>query len=150
MEDPSLRGAIQIVGQLSGRAFASCTAAVQVCNPSPTTADGAVSMTSIGAAWNSLPVAVDDSATGRAGFPVKISVLANDSDADGDSLTVTGVSDPPNGSAVINADNTVTYDPDGCFVGTDTFSYTISDGNGGTDTALVSVTLRKTSRRSSI
>jgi large repetitive protein len=79
---------------------------------------------------------------------VKISVLANDSDLDGDSLTVTGVSDPPNGSTVINTDTTVTYDPNGCFVGIDTFSYTISDGNGGTDTGIVSVRMRQASRRS--
>jgi hypothetical protein len=93
---------------------------------------------------------VDDSASSRVGFPVRIDVLANDSDRDGDPLTVSAVSDPPNGSAVINADNTVTYDPDGCFTGTDTFTYTISDGQGGTDTGLVSVTLRKASRRTSI
>jgi hypothetical protein len=103
-----------------------------------------------GLARNRRPLAVDDSASGRAGFRVTIDVLANDSDADGDSLTVTGVTDPPNGMAMINTDNTVTYDPDGCFVGTDTFTYTISDGNGGTDSATVSVRMRKTSRRSSI
>ncbi|HET6770256.1 MAG TPA: Ig-like domain-containing protein [Actinomycetota bacterium] len=147
---PVPQGTIQIVGQLSGRAFASCPLTFGVCNPSRTTADGVATMTNIEATWNSAPVAVDDSASGRAGFPVRINVLANDSDVDGDSLTISGVSDPPNGSAVINADNSVTYDPNGCFVGTDTFSYSISDGNGGGDTALVSVQLRKTSRRSSI
>jgi hypothetical protein len=43
---------------------------------------------------------------------------------------VTWVSDPANGSAAINQDKTVTYDPDGCFVGSDTFIYTIDDGKG--------------------
>lgn len=103
-----------------------------------------------GSLRNRRPVAVDDSASGRAGFPIKINVLANDSDADGDSLTVSGVTDPANGSAAVNGDNTVTYDPDGCFIGTDTFNYTISDGRGLTDTGVISVRMRKTSRRSSI
>uniref|UniRef100_UPI002610B880 Ig-like domain-containing protein n=1 Tax=uncultured Christiangramia sp. TaxID=503836 RepID=UPI002610B880 len=67
--------------------------------------------------------------------PVQIDVLNNDSDPDGDELTVTEVTQPGNGSAVINTDGTVTYSPNANFNGTDTFTYTISDGNGGTDTA---------------
>jgi Bacterial Ig domain len=73
-------------------------------------------------------------------------VLANDSGSEGDSLIVTGVSDPLNGTATVNPDNTVTYDPDGCFAGTDMFTYTISDGRGGPDSATVTVRVRKTSR----
>jgi hypothetical protein len=100
---------------------------------------------------NCAPVAVDDTATTVNGFPVTIPVLANDSDPDGDTLTVTSVTDPPNGMAVNNNDGTVTYTPDCPLVtGFDTFSYTISDGNGGTDTGLVTVRNRKTSRRGSI
>jgi hypothetical protein len=49
------------------------------------------------------------------------------------------VSLPSNGTAVINADNTITYTPNSGFIGIDTFDYTISDGNGGTDTATVSI-----------
>jgi hypothetical protein len=99
---------------------------------------------------NCPPVAVDDTATTVNGFPVTINVLANDSDPDGDPLTVTSVSDPPNGTAVNNGDGTVTYTPDCGFFGTDTFGYSISDGQGGTDTGLVTVRNRKTSRRGSI
>jgi hypothetical protein len=99
---------------------------------------------------NRAPDAVDDSATTRVRIPVTINVLANDSDPDGDSLTVTMFTDPLGGSAVNNGDGTVTYRSDCGFSGTDTFSYTISDGNGGTDTALVSVRVRKTSRQGSI
>jgi hypothetical protein len=99
---------------------------------------------------NQNPVAVDDTATAMTGVPVTINVLANDSDPDGDSLTVTGVSDPPNGTATRNADNTVTYRSDCGFQGFDTFTYTISDGAGGTDTGMVTVRVRKTSRRGSI
>ena len=70
-----------------------------------------------------------------------ITVLGNDSDPNGDPLTVTTVSDPANGGTVINPDGTVTYTPDKDFNGTDSFTYTISDGNGGTDTATVTVTV---------
>jgi hypothetical protein len=99
---------------------------------------------------NRNPVAVDDTATTVNGFPVTINVLANDSDPDGDPLTVTGVTDPPNGTAVNNGDGTVTYTPDCGFFGIDTFDYTISDGQGGTDTGTVTVRNRKTSRRGSV
>jgi Bacterial Ig domain len=99
---------------------------------------------------NQAPVAVDDSAQTVNGFPVTINVVANDSDPDGDPLTVTGVSDPPNGTAVNNGDGTVTYTPDCGFFGTDSFTYTISDGQSGSDTGLVTVRNRKTSRRGSI
>jgi hypothetical protein len=100
---------------------------------------------------NCPPDAVDDFATTVNGFPVTINVLANDSDPNGDPLTVTSVTDPPGGTAVNNGDGTVTYTPDCPVVqGTDTFMYTISDGQGGMDTALVTVRNRKTSRRGSI
>jgi hypothetical protein len=99
---------------------------------------------------NRNPVAVDDTATTVNGFPVTINVLANDSDPDGDPLTVTGVTDPPNGTAVNNGDGTVTYTPDCGFFGIDSFDYTISDGQGGTDTGTVTVRNRKTSRRGSV
>jgi hypothetical protein len=99
---------------------------------------------------NCPPVAVDDMATTVNGFPVTINVLANDSDPNGDPLTVTSVTDPPNGTAVNNGDGTVTYTPDCGFFGIDTFNYTISDGQSGTDTGTVTVRNRKTSRRGSV
>ena len=90
---------------------------------------------------NDDPDAVDDTATTPEEVPVVVPVLGNDSDLDGDSLAVTGVTDPANGSVTVNADGTMTYTPDADFNGVDTFEYTISDGNGGTDTATVSVTV---------
>jgi LPXTG-motif cell wall-anchored protein len=67
-------------------------------------------------------------------------------DMDGDPLTVTDVTDPVNGSVTVNADGTVTYTPNADFEGIDTFTYTISDGNGSTDTATVEVTVAATNR----
>ena len=90
---------------------------------------------------NDPPVAVDDADTTDEDTPVSVSVLTNDSDVEGDTLIVTGVTDPANGSVVVNADGTITYTPDADFHGTDAFDYTISDGNGGTDTATVDITV---------
>ena len=92
---------------------------------------------------NVAPVAQDDTATttsltNAVGQPVTIDVLANDSDADGDSLTITSITPPSNGTASI-VNGQVIYTPATGFVGTDTFTYTISDGNGHTTTATVSV-----------
>ncbi|MGH9968876.1 MAG: Ig-like domain-containing protein [Pyrinomonadaceae bacterium] len=90
---------------------------------------------------NRPPDAVDDTATTCKNRPKRINVLANDRDPDGDPLTVGAVTQPANGSVVINSDNTVTYTPRRGFVGTDSFTYTISDGRGGSDTARVTVTV---------
>jgi hypothetical protein len=85
------------------------------------------------------PVAEDDFAETFESTEVSIDVLANDFDPNGNALTVTAVSDPANGTAVVEVDQTVDYTPDSGFVGTDEFTYTISDGNGETDTATVTV-----------
>jgi len=91
---------------------------------------------------NTAPVAVDDTASTTQGTPVTISVLANDSDADGDPLTIASVTRPSNGKAVVNANQTITYTPNSNFSGpTDSFTYTISDGRGGSATAKVSITV---------
>jgi hypothetical protein len=72
-----------------------------------------------------------------------IGVLSNDSDPDGDAPTLTAVTRPGHGTAVINPDKTITYTPKTSFLGTDTFKYTISDGKGGTATASVTVTVKR-------
>ena len=90
---------------------------------------------------NDPPVAVDDSETTDEDTPVTVAVLTNDSDPDGDALSVIGTTDPANGSITVNADGTITYTPDADFSGEDSFTYTISDGNGGEDTATVTITV---------
>lgn len=86
---------------------------------------------------NTVPVAAADSASTEAGIAVEIAVLANDFDSDDDTLTITSVSG--GGSTVINASNTITYYPAEGFSGNDSFSYSISDGRGGTDSAAVNI-----------
>jgi VCBS repeat-containing protein len=113
------------------------------------------------------PVAHSDAATDTVGSTVSVTaatgVLSNDSDLDGDKLTVTGISDAANGVGTLgkslagvyghltlSADGSYTYVADnsaainGAPSGShpqDTFTYTVSDGNGGTTTAPLTVTL---------
>ncbi len=89
-------------------------------------------------AVNDPPVAVDDSAQTSAGTAVTIDVLANDTDIDGDSLSVQSVTQPGKGTATIVAGG-IRYDPGPTFSGSDTFDYVVSDGNGGTDTGTVTI-----------
>ena len=89
---------------------------------------------------NNPPVAVNDSASTPQDTPVTIDVLSNDSDLDGDNLTVVSVTQGTHGAVTNNASH-VTYTPALNFTGSDSFTYTISDGNGDIDTATVTVTV---------
>jgi hypothetical protein len=101
---------------------------------------GTATVTVTVAPVNDPPVAVDDIATTSKNQWVVVTVVANDTDVDGDSLTVSSITDPAHGSTY-NHGQAITFFPDQDFVGTDTFSYTVSDGNGGYDTADVTVTV---------
>ncbi|MDH5293369.1 MAG: cadherin-like domain-containing protein, partial [Acidimicrobiia bacterium] len=86
------------------------------------------------------PVAVDDSTSTPQDTAVVVDVLANDTDVNGDTLSVDSVTQGSNGS-VVNNGTDVTYTPNASYNGTDSFTYTVSDGNGGTDTATVTVSV---------
>ena len=90
---------------------------------------------------NNPPVAVDDPAAATTqDTPVVIDVLANDTDPDLHALTVSAVTQGANG-AVVNNGTDVTYTPNASWTGVDTFTYEAWDGNGGYDTARVTVTV---------
>lgn len=94
-----------------------------------------------GGGSNHAPAATADSVTlDEDASTATIAVLANDGDVDGDSLSVVEVSDPTHGQALAGT-GAVTYRPDVDFAGTDSFTYTVSDGRGGSDTATVTVTV---------
>jgi len=95
---------------------------------------------------NLMPVAEDDIAVTNEHTPVTIPVLDNDYDPDvGDTLAVDSVTQGTNGDVEIIDDQHVAYSPAPGFNGIDSFNYTISDGNGGSDTANVRVTVLETS-----
>lgn len=95
---------------------------------------------------NDDPTAADDSGFAVENTSLELAVLANDSDVDGDALSVLSASQPSNGTATINSatsnpNDTITYTPDPNFLGADSFTYVIADGNGGQDTATVTVSV---------
>lgn len=90
---------------------------------------------------NEPPVAEADTITTDAGITVTIEVLSNDSDPDGDDLSVESVEEPGNGTAIVEDDERIVYTPDEGFDGTDAFDYTVTDGEGGTATAEITVTV---------
>jgi len=91
-------------------------------------------------AANNPPSAGNDSANTDEDSAITINTLANDSDPDGQNLTITTVSSPANGTTSTNG-STVTYTPKADFNGSDSFSYTISDGASGSATATVSISV---------
>ena len=102
---------------------------------------------------NAAPVAANDAAGTTEDTQKLLDVLANDTDPDGDSLLVTSVdATGMKGTVTITGGGSgVSYDPHGQFEalgagipGADSFSYTISDGKGGTDTASVAMTINGT------
>lgn len=90
---------------------------------------------------NSPPVAVNDSATTGVSTAIDISVRANDSDPNGNPLTITSLGTPTGGSATILGAGTYVRYTAPASAGVKTFTYTISDGAGGTASATVSVTV---------
>ncbi|MGD1468585.1 tandem-95 repeat protein, partial [Vibrio harveyi] len=89
---------------------------------------------------NDAPVAVDDTVTTDEDTAVTIDVLANDSDPENDTLTITAASVPAEQGTVTIVDGKLVFTPAENFNGDATISYTISDGQL-TDDATVAVTV---------
>ncbi len=89
---------------------------------------------------NHPPSALADTVSIPVGTTVTIAVLANDTDPDGNPLTITAVTQGTHGT-VTRQTTSVTYTPVATFVGTDSFTYTIADGQGASATATVTVTM---------
>jgi hypothetical protein len=96
----------------------------------------------IAAPLNRAPVAVEDTVRLTAKKAIGIDVLANDNDPDGDPLAVIQISQGTQGSVQISGDGRLLYTPEKKFRGSDSFSYTCSDGEN-TASATVNVTLVK-------
>jgi chitodextrinase len=104
----------------------------------------------LAASANRPPVAVDDTLDTARDTAGTLDVLANDSDPDGDPLTVAGSTNGINGIVSCSAAGSCTYTPELMFTGNDSFTYTISDGRGGTSTASVAVTVLSPGNRSPV
>ncbi len=111
-----------------------------VTDPSGETSTATVNLTVT--PLNDAPVANDDADMTPYNTAVTIPVLANDTDVDGDTLTVTAATSP-DGSVDINPGGTITFTPADGFEGTATINYTITDSNGGFDDAVVTVTVEE-------
>jgi hypothetical protein len=90
---------------------------------------------------NDPPVLSDDIRTVDEDQVLEANVLTNDVDVDGDPLSVTIATPPGHGSAKVTPERTIVYAPDPDYNGSDSFVYQVDDGQGGTATATVSVTV---------
>src|SRR6185503_1990038 len=89
---------------------------------------------------NDAPQANDDDLIVDEDQQGTVNVLANDVDANGDTLTATITGDPDIGTATISA-GVVTYTPAPDYHGSDSLSYTVNDGHGHTATATLHITI---------
>ncbi len=88
-----------------------------------------------------LVVANDDAYNGATGTDLTGNVLDNDFDPEGDAFTVTGNTQPTNGTVTLSPTGDMVYTPTPGYSGPDSFTYTITDANGATDTATVYLTV---------
>ncbi|WP_049629128.1 tandem-95 repeat protein [Cellvibrio sp. pealriver] len=79
---------------------------------------------------NSLPVTQADQASTDDRTPITLNALANDTDADGHTLSIVSAT-AQHGTLIINSDQTLTYTPKPGFDGVDQIAYQVDDGNGG-------------------
>jgi VCBS repeat-containing protein len=137
--------------------FVSGSTVILVATPGPGSSfsgwDGALCFTencpvpitaarTITARFNDPPIAANDSGSTAEDSGVTVSVLSNDSDPNGDALTLSGHGSPGQAGAGLSCTTTgsCTYTPPADFSGTDSFAYVVSDGQF-TDTATVSITV---------
>ena len=161
VDGADVAGAVSIVGGqvrfVPGTSFdalapgqtATVTIPYTIRDAAGLTATATLTVTVTGA--NDAPVARADSVTTSEDTPVTFDVRSNDSDVDGGSLTVTAIDGQPitagasvsvaGGTVSLGGDGRLTFTPAADFNGTPAFTYTIGDGQGGTATATVSLTV---------
>ena len=88
---------------------------------------------------NDAPVARPDIRSTAEDTAITFDPRGNDSDVDGDALTIVGLTSPSHGLVGTNADGTITYTPNANFFGTDTFTYAVSDGQATSNIATITI-----------
>lgn len=91
---------------------------------------------------NNPPTAVNDSLSLDEDTPGSVNVLANDSDQDGDSLSVSLVTGPRHGTANLSPSGALSYTPTANYNGSDSVTYEVTDSKGAQTTATVNITVR--------
>jgi hypothetical protein len=114
--------------------FGYFSVAYEVCDATSCT-ESVLSIEVVGV--NDIPVANNDSFTTQEDVAISSTVATNDSDADGDVLTYTVLVNPTSGTLVLNSNGSFTYTPGLDVNGVFTATYQVNDGNGGTDTAVM-------------
>ncbi|BDS07033.1 hypothetical protein NT6N_20730 [Oceaniferula spumae] len=99
---------------------------------------------SVSSLYAAAPIAHDDVIASGKDMILELNYLQlNDTDADGDTLTISSVGTPANGTLTSIGNNHYRYTPNTGYLGRDTFTYTVSDGNGGSDTATVTISMNE-------
>ncbi|GAA4736050.1 hypothetical protein GCM10023216_31470 [Isoptericola chiayiensis] len=99
-----------------------------------------------GPAVNEAPVGAADAYGAVEDEPLTVEapgLLGNDTDADGDDLTATGLVQPAHGQVALEADGSFTYTPESGFAGIDTFTYRASDGVATSEATTVTITVEE-------
>jgi Ca2+-binding RTX toxin-like protein len=95
---------------------------------------------------NKKPIVTDDRFTIKKGEVLSLTaaqLLANDLDLDGGTLSIAELDEDEHGTAVLNSDGTITFTPKDGFTGEASFTYMVSDGQGGTTEGMVTITVEK-------
>lgn len=93
---------------------------------------------------NDAPTAVTDNQFTPQDSPVEVNVLSNDTDPEGDTMSVVSVTQPAHGTAVVGSGGIVTYTPDDSYIGMDSFTYTVADQHGASAVGTVSIEVGQT------
>lgn len=112
-----------------------------ISDPAGATASATVTVTVEQGEGNQPPTAVDDTANTFENKPVRVEALANDSDPDGDAISIVALGAAEHGEVVAKRNGKIFYKPDKGFTGEDGFTYTIADSQGHEATASVRVTV---------
>jgi VCBS repeat-containing protein len=97
-----------------------------------------------GGSTNRAPAAANDAYSTNTNTALTMAapgVLSNDTDADGNSLTASKVSNPAHGTLTLNSNGSFTFTPTTGYTGTDTFTYYANDGQVNSNTATVTITI---------